>query len=138
MGVVPVLHPDEQFIARALELASEAEHRGEVPVGALLVNEGAVVAEASNRSIEDHDPTAHAEIQVLRAAGQALGNYRLPESTLYVTLEPCPMCAGAMIQARIRRLAAIYLRSTRARPRQLRFDVAAVLAGELTMIPSAF
>lgn len=104
MGVAPVAHPDEQFMARALELAAEAERRGEVPVGALLVNDGSVVAEAGNRSIADHDPTAHAEIQVLRAAGRALGNYRLRDTTLYATIEPCPMCAGAMVHARIGRL----------------------------------
>ena len=89
---------------RALELAAQAAMAGEVPVGALLVRDGQVIAEAGNRPITSHDPTAHAEIQVLRRAGQRLGNYRMPGTTLYVTLEPCPMCAGAIVHARISRL----------------------------------
>ena len=95
---------DELYMRRALELAACAEAEGEVPVGAVLVLAGQVVAEGWNRPISLADPTAHAEIQVLRAAGQALGNYRLPGSTLYVTLEPCAMCAGAMVHARVERL----------------------------------
>lgn len=89
---------------RALELAACGEAEGEVPVGAVLVCEGRVIAEAWNRPISLHDPTAHAEIMALRAGGEALGNYRLPGATLYVTLEPCAMCAGAMVHARIARL----------------------------------
>jgi tRNA(adenine34) deaminase len=95
---------DELYMRRALELAACAEAEGEVPVGAVLVHEGRIVAEAWNRPISLDDPTAHAEIQALRAAGQALGNYRLPGTTLYVTLEPCAMCAGAMVHARLARL----------------------------------
>ncbi|MEJ2061567.1 MAG: tRNA adenosine(34) deaminase TadA [Gammaproteobacteria bacterium] len=95
---------DEQWMRRALELARRAEAEGEVPVGAVLVKDGAVIAEGWNRPIGTHDPTAHAEIVALRAAAQALGNYRLPDATLYVTLEPCTMCLGAMLHARVQRL----------------------------------
>jgi tRNA(adenine34) deaminase len=95
---------DERFMRRALERAAEAERSGEVPVGALLVRGDEVVAEASNRPIVTHDPTAHAEIEALRKAGQALGTYRLTDTTLYVTLEPCVMCAAAIVHARVRRL----------------------------------
>jgi len=89
---------------RALELAREAEAAGEVPVGAVIVKDGAIVAEGWNRPIGTNDPSAHAEMVALRAAGAALGTYRLLETTLYVTLEPCPMCAGAMVHARVRRV----------------------------------
>ncbi len=90
---------------RALILAGRAEAEGEVPVGAVLVCEGEVLAEAWNQPIAGHDPTAHAEILALRRAGQRVANYRLPPGcTLYVTLEPCPMCAGAMVHARLGRL----------------------------------
>lgn len=89
---------------RALELARAAESAGEVPVGAVMVRDGAIVAEGWNRPISTCDPTAHAEIVALREAGRALGTYRLSDTTLYVTLEPCPMCAGAMVHARVRRL----------------------------------
>ena len=89
---------------RAMELAARAERLGEVPVGALLVHDGKVIGEGWNRSISDYDPSAHAEIVAIREAGQRMGNYRLPGSTLYVTLEPCPMCVGAMIHARIEKL----------------------------------
>ena len=95
---------DERFMRRALELARAAEAAGEVPVGAVIVKDGAIVAEGWNRPIGTCDPTAHAEIIALRAAGTALGTYRLTDTTLYVTLEPCPMCAGAMVHARVRRL----------------------------------
>ncbi len=88
---------DELFMRRAMELAEQAEAEGEVPVGAVLVKDGEVIAEGWNRSICAHDATAHAEIQTLRKAGEALGNYRLLDTTLYVTLEPCPMCAGALL-----------------------------------------
>ena len=90
---------------RALALAEEAERDGEVPVGAVLVDaDGNVIATARNRPIGACDPTAHAEVEALRAAGQALGNYRLTGCTLYVTLEPCPMCAAALVHARVARL----------------------------------
>ena len=90
---------------QALVLARAAGDQGEVPVGAVLVAEdGALLAESGNTSIATNDPTGHAEICVLRAAGRKLGNYRLPGSTLYVTLEPCPMCAGALVHARIARI----------------------------------
>jgi tRNA(adenine34) deaminase len=95
---------DELYMRRALQLAACGEAEGEVPVGAVVVHEGRVVAEAWNRPISLCDPTAHAEILALRAAGQALENYRLPGAALYVTLEPCAMCAGAMVHARIARL----------------------------------
>jgi tRNA(adenine34) deaminase len=95
---------DEIYMRRALELARKAWDEGEVPVGAVLVREGEIVAEGWNRPIAAHDPTAHAEIQTLQAAGRALGNYRLPDTTLYVTLEPCPMCAGAIVHARVARV----------------------------------
>ena len=95
---------DELYMRRALELAACGEAEGEVPVGAVLVHEGRVLAETWNRPISLADPTAHAEILALRAGGEALGNYRLPGTTLYVTLEPCAMCAGAMVHARIARL----------------------------------
>jgi tRNA(adenine34) deaminase len=93
------------LMGRALELARAARSQGEVPVGAVLVDErGVLIAEAGNRPIAERDPTAHAEIVALRAAGRALSNYRLPGTTLYVTLEPCPMCAGAIIHARVARV----------------------------------
>jgi len=95
---------DLAFMARALELARLAEASGEVPVGAVIVRDGAIIAEGSNRPIGACDPTAHAEIVALRAAGQALGTYRLTGTTLYVTLEPCAMCASAMVHARVQRL----------------------------------
>lgn len=96
---------DEVWIRAALEQAEGSEAAGEVPVGAVLLDrDGKVVARGQNRVIRDHDPTAHAEIIALRAAGEVLGNYRLSGCTLYVTLEPCAMCAGAMVHARIARL----------------------------------
>lgn len=95
---------DTHWMRRALELASRAEAAGEVPVGAALVRHGALVAEGWNQPIGRHDPTAHAEVVALRAGGQALENYRLLDTTLYVTLEPCSMCVGAMIHARVGRL----------------------------------
>ncbi len=97
-------HYDEQFMEEALRLAGEAYNRQEVPVGAVLVYEGRVLVGNHNRREEMKDATAHAEILVLREAGRLLGSWRLPETTLYVTLEPCPMCAGALIQARVSRL----------------------------------
>ena len=95
---------DITFMQRALELARQAEAAGEVPVGAVIVKDGVIIAEGSNRPIGANDPTAHAEIVALRAAGQALGTYRLTGTTLYVTLEPCAMCASAMVHARVQRL----------------------------------
>lgn len=89
---------------QALALAGRAEATGEVPVGALIVLGDRVIAEGWNQPIGGHDPTAHAEIVAMRAAGQALGNYRLLGTTLYVTMEPCPMCAGALMHARVKRL----------------------------------
>ncbi|WED23313.1 tRNA adenosine(34) deaminase TadA [Vibrio sp. JC009] len=89
---------------RAIELAHQAELEGEVPVGAVLVKDDEILAEGWNRSIGEHDATAHAEIQVLRKAGQQLNNYRLLDTTLYVTLEPCPMCAGALLHSRVKRI----------------------------------
>lgn len=91
----------QHWMQYAMKLAAQAEAIGEVPCGAVLVKEGKVIAEGYNRAIIDNDPTAHAEIQVLRQAGQVLGNYRLVDTTLYVTLEPCPMCAGAIVHARV-------------------------------------
>src|SRR5712675_3033409 len=95
---------DVDFMQRALELASAAETNGEVPVGAVLVRGDDSIAEGANRPIASNDPTAHAEIEALRAGGQALGSYRLTDTTLYVTLEPCAMCAAAIVHARVRRL----------------------------------
>ncbi|WP_275130131.1 tRNA adenosine(34) deaminase TadA [Vibrio sp. JC009] len=95
---------DEIFMRRAIELAHQAELEGEVPVGAVLVKDDEILAEGWNRSIGEHDATAHAEIQVLRKAGQQLNNYRLLDTTLYVTLEPCPMCAGALLHSRVKRI----------------------------------
>jgi tRNA(adenine34) deaminase len=98
-------HSDEAFMRRALELAGAAARGGEVPVGAVLTGpDGSVLAEAANSPIRRNDPTAHAEILVLREAGRRVGNYRLPGTTLYVTLEPCAMCAGALVHARVSRL----------------------------------
>jgi len=94
---------DEHFMRRALELAQRARAEGEVPVGAVVVLDGKIVGEGWNRPIAANDPTAHAEIQAMRAAAGALKNYRLPGATLYVTLEPCEMCLGAMFHARITR-----------------------------------
>jgi tRNA(adenine34) deaminase len=90
---------DEQFMRRALELAARTVD--EVPVGAVVVLEGKVVGEGWNRPLATHDPTSHAEIEAIRAAGKATGNYRLTGATLYVTLEPCTMCVGAIFLARI-------------------------------------
>lgn len=97
---------DEAHMARALELARQAADAGEAPIGCVIVDQaGVIVAEGANAPIAAHDPSAHAEIVALRRAGAALGNYRLaPGLTLYATLEPCPMCAGAISQGRIARL----------------------------------
>ena len=95
---------DEFWMERAIQLAAKAESLGEVPVGAVLVLDKMLIAEGWNRSILNHDPCAHAEIMALQQAGEKLQNYRLLDTTLYVTLEPCPMCAGAMVHARVKRL----------------------------------
>ncbi len=95
---------DAPFMQAALELAAEAARRGEVPVGAVVVKDGAIIGRGFNRPITTSDPTAHAEIVALREAATALGNYRLPGCELYVTLEPCAMCVGAMVHARIARI----------------------------------
>ncbi len=95
---------DEDFMAQALKLAREAEAAGEVPVGAVVVKDGAVVGHGYNRPISSRDPSAHAEMVALRDAAARLGNYRLSGCDLYVTLEPCAMCAGAIMHARIARL----------------------------------
>ena len=92
------------FMLAALDVARKAQAAGEVPVGAVVVNDGEVIATGFNAPISSHDPTAHAEIRALRDAAQRLGNYRLPDCELYVTLEPCAMCVGAMLHARIARL----------------------------------
>ena len=96
--------PDEIWMEEALRQAAFAEAAGEVPVGAVVVRDGHVVARGYNRNIVDHDPTAHAEIVAMRAAARAIGNHRLTGCDLYVTIEPCAMCAGAMVHARISRL----------------------------------
>jgi tRNA(adenine34) deaminase len=95
---------DRMWMARALEQARSAGCAGEVPVGAVLVRDGALLAEGSNRTRSDLDPTAHAEVVALRAGGRALGDWRLTGCTLYVTLEPCAQCAGALVLGRVDRL----------------------------------
>ena len=95
---------DAQWMRQALDLARSAASRDEVPVGAVLVADAAIVGRGSNETIGRSDPTAHAEINALRDAAANLGNYRLPGTTLYVTLEPCMMCAGALVHARVERL----------------------------------
>lgn len=95
---------DEAYMQMALEEARRAEQAGEVPIGAVIVIEERVVGAGGNRTITDCDPTAHAEMVALRAAAKAVGNYRLAGAALYVTIEPCAMCAGAMVQARISKL----------------------------------
>ncbi len=98
------LETDRKWMRRALALAARAEAEGEVPVGAVLVLNDTIIGEGWNRPIGNRDPSAHAEIIAMRAAAESLGNYRLLETTLYVTLEPCPMCAGAMVHARVARV----------------------------------
>lgn len=95
---------DTVYMRLALEQALTAGARGEVPVGAVLVRGADIIATGGNAPLASHDPTAHAEIEALRAAGKALGSYRLTDTTLYVTLEPCVMCASAIVHARVRRL----------------------------------
>ena len=98
------MHDDRYWMRLALALALKAEAEGEVPVGAVIVKDDQIIAEGWNQPIQSHDPSAHAEMMALRAAGQKLQNYRLTDTTLYVTLEPCAMCVGAMVHARIKRL----------------------------------
>ena len=98
------METDIQFMREALAEARAAAEAGEVPIGAVLVHDGKVLARSGNRTIRDCDPSAHAEVIVLRKAARLLRNYRLADTTLYVTIEPCSMCAGAIIQARVPRL----------------------------------
>ena len=98
------MNEDEKWMSIALEQAVNAEKEGEVPVGAILVKDGLIIARAHNQPISTHDATAHAEIQLLRAAGRKLKNYRLTGTSLYVTLEPCAMCLGAIMHARVDRI----------------------------------
>jgi len=97
-------HSDEYWMQQALMLAQKAELQDEVPVGAVIVKDNQLIAEGWNQPIQNNDPSAHAELTAMRNAGQALSNYRLTDTTLYVTLEPCSMCVGAMIHARVNRL----------------------------------
>lgn len=101
--VVPI-YSDEYWMQHALMLARKAEQQGEIPVGAVLVHNDQIVSEGWNQSITLNDPTAHAEIVAIRQAAQAINNYRLVNTTLYITLEPCAMCAGAIIHSRIQRI----------------------------------
>lgn len=95
---------DEQYIRNALDLAREAGKRNEVPIGAVVVRNGSILAAATNRTIRDQDPTAHAELLAIREASSKLDSWRLDECTLYVTLEPCAMCAGAIVLSRMKRV----------------------------------
>jgi tRNA(adenine34) deaminase len=95
---------DEQYIRNALDLAREAVRRNEVPIGAVVVREGSILAAATNRTIRDQDATAHAEVLAIREASSKLDSWRLDECTLYVTLEPCAMCAGAIVLSRMKRV----------------------------------
>ncbi|MFV1973939.1 MAG: tRNA adenosine(34) deaminase TadA [Thiohalobacterales bacterium] len=97
-------HPDEHWMAQALTLAEQAAGQGEVPVGAILVLDDVRIGSGWNQPIGRHDPSAHAEVMALRDAGERLGNYRLAQAVLYVTLEPCLMCVGALVHARIARV----------------------------------
>jgi tRNA(adenine34) deaminase len=95
---------DEQYIRNALDLAREAGKRNEVPIGAVVVRDGSIIAAASNRTVRDQDPTAHAELLAVREASSKLERWRLDDCTLYVTLEPCAMCAGAIVLSRMKRV----------------------------------
>ena len=103
-GTTHVPDDDERWMRRALDLASRAAREGEVPVGAVIVHEGVEIGAGANAPIRDADPTAHAEINAIRAASRSAGNYRLTGTTLYATMEPCVMCAGAIVHARIARV----------------------------------
>ena len=98
------MNNDVEWMQRAFELAKKAKEHDEVPVGAVIVYEDRIIGEGWNQPISSHDPTAHAEIIALRDAGNNVGNYRLPDATMYVTLEPCAMCAGAIVHARLTKL----------------------------------
>lgn len=102
--VISLMNVDERWMTFALRLAARAQRAGEVPVGAVLIKDGYVLGQGWNRPLATHDPSAHAEILALRAAGQHVRNYRLPGTTLYATLEPCVMCAGAIVLARVERV----------------------------------
>jgi tRNA(adenine34) deaminase len=105
LGVgMPSLAADEQYIRNALDLARDAAKRNEVPIGAVVVRDGTIIAAASNRTIRDQDPTAHAELLAIREASSKLDRWRLDDCTLYVTLEPCAMCAGAIVLSRLKRV----------------------------------
>lgn len=95
---------DEQYVRNALDVAREAARRNEVPVGAVVVREGAIIAAAANRTLRDQDPTAHAEVLAIREASSKLDRWRLDDCTLYVTVEPCAMCAGAIVLSRMKRV----------------------------------
>ena len=129
---------DEAFMRRALELAQCAKAQGEVPVGSVVVMDGEIVGEGWNRPISSCDPTAHAEMQAMRTAAATLNNYRLPGATLYVTLEPCEMCLGAMFHARIARavFGAIDPKKKILKPRTV--VEGGVLAGECGALLSGF
>jgi tRNA(adenine34) deaminase len=105
LGVsAPTLALDERYVRNALDLAREAVKRNEVPIGALVVRNGSILAAATNRTIRDQDPTAHAEVLAIREAASKLDSWRLDDCTLYVTLEPCAMCAGAIVLSRMQRV----------------------------------
>ena len=95
---------DEQYVRNALDLAREAARRNEVPIGAVVVREGSIIAAAANRTLRDQDPTAHAEVLAIREASAKLDRWRLDDCTLYVTVEPCAMCAGAIVLSRMKRV----------------------------------
>lgn len=103
-GSVVSLAADEQYIRNALDLAREAAKRNEVPIAAVVVRDGSIIAAATNRTVRDQDPTAHAEILAIREAASKLDRWRLDDCTLYVTVEPCAMCAGAVVLARLSRV----------------------------------
>lgn len=103
-GSSSALSDDEQYVRNALDLAREAVRRNEVPIGAVVVRDGAIIAAAANRTIRDQDPTAHAEVLAIREAASKLDRWRLDDCTLYITLEPCAMCAGAAVLARMKRV----------------------------------
>ena len=98
------LAADEQYIRNAIDLARDAAKRNEVPIGAVIVRDGTIIAAATNRTVRDQDPTAHAELLAIREASSKLDRWRLDDCTLYVTIEPCAMCAGAIVLSRIRRV----------------------------------
>jgi tRNA(adenine34) deaminase len=101
---LPALAADEQYVRNALDLARDAALRNEVPIGAVVVRDGAIIAAASNRTVRDQDPTGHAELLAIREASSKLDRWRLDDCTLYVTLEPCAMCAGAIVLSRMKRV----------------------------------